>query len=146
MRVDVPVEIAIGGTVDRPALATAGWLLADPLDVARDAWTFQSYIQCSRGEFAVAKHGYATSGCGWFSERSANYLASGRPVVTQETGFTHHLPAGDGLLSFTTIDEAVNALETVERSYKQHARSAREIAREFFDSGLVLSELLDRLP
>lgn len=93
----------------------------------------------------MAKHGYVVSNCGWFSERSANYLASGRPVITQETGFSKFIPTGEGLFAFSTLDEAVAAIEAVESNYERHCRAAREIAVEYFDSRKVLTRLLNEV-
>ncbi len=106
-------------------------------------WSYQRYLSGSRAEFTVAKHGYVVSNCGWFSERSANYLASGRPVITQETGFSRFIPTGEGLFAFSNMDEAVAAIEAVESDYERHCKAAREIAEEYFDSRKVLTKLLD---
>ncbi|MDQ3242980.1 MAG: hypothetical protein M3Q09_04580 [Gemmatimonadota bacterium] len=139
-----PLEIALG-SVDAPQerLRAHGWSIVDPLDVARTPWSYQSYIRQSRGELTVAKQGYVLSNAGWFSERSAAYLASGRPVVTQRTGFSTVLPVGAGLLEFSTPAEAVAALTEVESDYALHSRAARELAEQYFDSDLVLPRLLD---
>lgn len=139
------IEIAMGGpNVPRDELAGKGWRLADPLEVTRSACSYQKYIQQSLGEFTVAKHGYVASNSGWFSERSLSYLASGRPVITQDTGFPRHLPTGSGLLSFSSLDEAADALREVRSDYHAHCRAAREIAIEFFHFSKVLSNLLER--
>ena len=82
---------------------------------------------------------------GWFSDKSACYLASGRPVITQETGFSGHLPVGEGLLSFSDVDEAAAAIEHVEANYERHAKAAREVAEVAFDSRTVLPKMLERL-
>jgi hypothetical protein len=137
------LEIALGGADSpRDMLRRNGWRLTNPLVVALRPQDFMHYVAASRGEFSVAKHGYVASNSGWFSERSAAYLASGKPVITQETGFSSVIPSGEGLLSFTTIEEAAAALETVESDYDRHARKSREIAERYFDSGAVLSRLL----
>jgi hypothetical protein len=143
--VSVALELAAGGGAPWDELQALGWVIVDPLETTRDAWTFQRYIQLSRGEFSVAKHGYVQSNSGWFSERSANYLASGRPVITQETGFSDNLPTGRGLLSFRSFDDAVSAIETVESDHRWHSRAAREVAVEHFDSNRVLRALLEAL-
>ena len=91
----------------------------------------------------LAKHGYVESNSGWFSERSANYLASGRPVITQETGFSEWLAVGNGVLSFSDTRQAVEAIETVERDYAHHSIAARRTAEEYFDSAQVLTRLID---
>jgi hypothetical protein len=95
-------------------------------------------------EFSLAKQGYWVSESGWFSERSAAYLASGRPVITQETGFSRWLPSGLGLLSFTSPDQAVSAIEDLKADYPRHCRAARAITEEYFDSRRILNELIER--
>ncbi|MBA3342914.1 MAG: hypothetical protein H0T48_13920, partial [Gemmatimonadaceae bacterium] len=103
----VRLEIALGSpNAPRDLLRAKGWSIVDPLRVARTPWLYQDYIRQSRGEFTVAKHGYAASNSGWFSERSAAYLASGRPVVTQDTGFSEWMPVGEGLMAFRDPEEA----------------------------------------
>jgi len=142
------MEIAIGGEYDRdvvPGRFTAGgWHMADALTISRDPWTYQRYLRASRAEFSVAKHGYVSTRCGWFSDRSATYLASGRPVVIQDTGFSEWLPTGEGVLAFTTREEAVAGLHEVNARYDMHCRAARALAEEYFDARHVLSSLLDR--
>ena len=140
----LPLEIALGSPdAPRELLRSKGWSIVDPLEVARTPWDYQSYIRQSRGEFTVAKHGYVASNSGWFSERSAAYLASGRPVVTQDTGFSEWLTTREGVFPFRTQDEAVAALIEVERHSAHHSRNARTLAEQYFDSDMVLSELLD---
>jgi hypothetical protein len=135
-------ELAVGGpTAPRDLLASKGWKVRDPLKVASDPWTYRGYIQQSKAEFTVAKHGYVVSRSGWFSERSAAYLANGRPVVTQETGFSEWLEAGSGVVPFTTPEEAIAAIEDLNRRYDHHCRRAREIAVEYFDARKVLPHL-----
>ncbi len=137
-------ELALGGpNAPRKKLGGRGWHIADPLTVARDPWGYQRYIQQSKAEFTVAKHGYVVSYCGWFSERSAHYLASGRPVITQETGFSEWLPTGAGLFSFSCLDDVLHAIEELDRDYQYHCREARALAEEYFDSDKVLSRLID---
>lgn len=138
------LELAVSSpSAPLPLLAAKGWSLSRPLRVARDPWAYQRYIQRSKAEFTVAKHGYVVSHCGWFSERTAAYLASGRPVVTQETGFSNWLPTGHGVVAFTTPDEAVAAIEDVSARYEHHARAARALAEEYFDARKILSPLIE---
>ena len=145
-RISTELEVALGGaSAPRERLRTAGWRLRDPIEAAPDPWQYQQYIQQSRGELSVAKHGYATTRCGWFSERSACYLASGRPVVVQETGFSDFLPTGCGLHAFETEDEAVDAILKIDSNYPAEASRAREIAHAYFRSDLVLHGLLELL-
>jgi len=136
-------ELAMGG-VNAPTdrLLGEGWRLRNPLEVTRDPWTYQEYIRGAKAEFSVAKHGFVSSASGWFSERSACYLASGRPVIVQDTGFSRHLPTGEGLLAFTSLDDAIACVEAVDASYLQHCHAAREIAEQHFDARTVLSDLL----
>jgi hypothetical protein len=103
---------------------------------------YQQYINASRGEFTVAKDVVVRTRSGWFSDRSVCYLAAGKPVVTQETGFSKFIPTGRGLFAFSTLDEARTALETINRDYLTHAHAAREIASAYFHSTTVLTALL----
>ena len=124
--------------------ATAG-SCSIPIAVAAHRDATEDFIRGSKAEFGIAKSGYVASRCGWFSDRSVCYLASGRPVLAQDTGFSEHLPTGDGLFAFRTVDEAVAAIEALRRDYARHRRAARAIAEEVFDSDRVLSRLLSCL-
>jgi hypothetical protein len=136
--------IALGGSKSvQESLASRGWTILDSRVPTSDPWTYQDFIAESKAEFSVAKHGYVVSRTGWFSERSAAYLASGRPVVVQDTGFTRWLHADGGVLAFAEPDEAVTQLDALNGSYERHCAMAREVAREYFDSAKVLSRLLD---
>ena len=130
---------------DLSLLRRYGWSLVDPGLVARDPCSYRSYVQDSMAEFGVAKHMYVASGSGWFSDRSACYLASGKPVLMQDTNLTRSLPTGQGLLTFTNLEEAVEAMKDVSSHYSHHAREARRLAETYFDSSGVLGRLLDRL-
>ena len=112
--------------------------------MSRDVEVYRNYIQRSRGEFTVARDQYVRANTGWFSDRSACYLAAGRPVITQETGFSKFLPAGRGLFSFTTQDDILKAVDAVETDYEGHCRAAREIAAEYFAAERVLGSLMQR--
>ena len=140
---EVELELALGGPAPREQLAARGWHLRDPRPVTRDVPAYERYLSGSKAEFSVAKHGYVTTGSGWFSERSTAYLASGRPVVVQDTGFSDWLPVGEGLLAFASPDEAVAAIRDVERRYELHCRAARGVVSEHFDSDRVLGELVE---
>ena len=122
----------------------SGWRFTDPLPISRDLHRYRQYIQCSRGEFTVAKDQNIRLKSGWFSDRSACYLAAGRPVITQETGFSNHLPTGKGLFGFLTMEEILAAIEKIESDYEAASRAAREIAREYFAAEVVLKSLLAR--
>src|SRR5207302_2532718 len=117
----------------RDFLAQHGWRYADSLQVSTDPERYRAYIQNSRGEFTVAKDQYVRGKTGWFSDRSVCYLAAGRPVITQETGFSKCVPSGRGLFGFQTMDDILAAVDAVESNYTGHCRSAREIAAEYFE-------------
>jgi hypothetical protein len=144
-RFELALAIHPGETTDLAALAANGWHLLDPAAVAGTPDQYQRFIQGSKAEFGLAKSGYAASRCGWFSDRSLCYLASGRPVIAQETGFSHYLPTGAGLFAFATADDVLAATEAIDADYVRHARAARSIAEEYFDSDLVLSRLLRQI-
>ncbi len=142
-RVRAPLELAVG--VDAPTrrlLESQGWRLADPVHISRDMDRYRQYIQQARGEFTVAKDQNIRLRSGWFSDRSACYLAAGRPVITQATGFHHQLPTGRGLFGFETLGDIITAMEAIENDYAGHCRAAREIAAEYFAAEKVLSRLL----
>ncbi len=130
---------------DLAALTSNGWRLLNAAQVARTPLSYQRFIRGSKAEFGVAKSGYVAARCGWFSDRSICYLASGRPVVAQETGFARFLPTGTGLFAFETSDEVLASIEALKSDYARHARAARAIAEEYFDSDKVLSRLLRKL-
>jgi hypothetical protein len=130
---------------ERTLLANNRWRLVDAHAFTTDPWPYRNYVQASRGEFSVAKDQNVRLRTGWFSERSACYLAAGRPVVTQDTGFGTVLPTGEGLFAFSTSDEALAALETIESDYGRHSRAARAIAEEYFRAETVLQRLLEDL-
>lgn len=142
-RTSAILELALGSaTAPRVELRGIGWSIVDPTLVACDIYAYQRYISASKAEFSVAKHGYVASRSGWFSERSAAYLASGRPVVTQDTGFSHWLETGLGVLRFETPEEALNGIREVCNCYEVQSRAARRIAEEYFDAKKVLPKLL----
>jgi hypothetical protein len=128
---------------DLAALATNGWELIDPNLAAGTPAQYRQFIQTSKAEFGIAKSGYVASQCGWFSDRSVCYLASGRPVIAQDTGFSRYLPAGEGLFSFQAKEDVLSAVEEINRDYPRHSRAARALAEEHFDSDKVLTRLLD---
>jgi hypothetical protein len=142
---ELALAIDPGDAADLTRLRQAGWTLLDPATIAADPVSYRGFIQASAAEFTVAKAMYVDSRSGWFSDRSACYLASGKPVVAQETGFGRHLPTGEGLLAFSTLEEAVTAVEDVRDDPRRHARAAREIAEEHFDAGRVLNRLVEQL-
>ena len=142
---DEGLEIALGSeTAPRSLLVENGWLLSDPLEVTRDLNSYQQYIQRSKAEFSIAKHGYVVSHSGWFSERSANYLASGRPVLVQETGFSDWMNTGAGVLVFNSPNDAIAGIEQIQQNYALHCEAAQAVAEAYFDSSTVLTVLLER--
>lgn len=130
---------------DLEALRAHGWDLLDPLAVAGSPARYSEFVRGSKAELSVAKSGYVNSRSGWFSDRSACYMACGRPVVAQETGFSDFLPTGEGLLAFATTAEAADAVATVEADPARHGRAARALAEEHLDARKVLPRLLDAL-
>jgi hypothetical protein len=127
---------------DRRLLESKGWKVRDALTFSSDLETYRQYITGSRGEFTVAKDQNIRLKSGWFSDRSATYLAAGRPVITQETGFSNILPTGQGLFGFSTMDEIVAAVAEINADYKRHSQKALELAREYFNYDVVLQKLL----
>ena len=140
------LRIAMGLGVDgkRPAerLRNLGWDLVEPQEVVPDHLTYREFLQSSVGEWSVAKHGYVAGQTGWFSCRSACYLALGRPVVVEETGWSRHLPAGKGALAFRDAAEAAEGIAQVSSDYPAHAQAARKMAVEFFEAKKVCQDLL----
>ena len=121
-----------------------GWRLVSPLQMSIDYWHYRDYIQQSKGEFTAAKDQYVRLNTGWFSDRSACYLAAGRPVITQETGFTKNYGGEAGLLAFRSLGEIADAVKKINADYPKHSGAARQIAREIFEAEKVLKSLLDR--
>jgi hypothetical protein len=124
-------------------LKDLGWQIVDPIKVCPDLSNYRRYIQTSKGEWSVAKNAYVDGKSGWFSCRSACYLAAGRPVIVQDTGFSQVLPVGEGIINFKTLDDADAGIREVEGDYSRHAKTAQEIAEAYFDSDKVLNRLLD---
>lgn len=163
--VQTPVELSMGLTdakVTRPGfgdlipaqgmtedeldlLISNGWKLNDAHAFTTDPWAYRSYVIASRGEFSVARDQNVRLRSGWFSERSACYLAAGRPVITQDTGFGTVLPTGEGLFAFNTMDDIVAAFEKVRSDYDRHSRAARAIAEEYFRAETVLHKVIQDL-
>jgi hypothetical protein len=146
-RVSVPIVVALAihpdEASDIAALAANGWQLVDPAVIACSPGDYRRFIAGSLGELGIAKSGYVVSDSGWFSDRSACYLASGRPVVAMETGLSRRLPVGKGLLTFHDIDSAVVAVEQLVLDYESHRSAAREIAETHLDASVVLGRLLE---
>jgi hypothetical protein len=144
-RTGATLELALGSpNAPRSLLSEHGWRLRDPLAVTRDPWSYQRYIEGSKAEFGVAKHAYVASRSGWFSERSAAYLASGRPVLVQDTGFSSWLSTDAGVVAFDSPEQALEGLHDLDRRYEMHCEAALHTVREYFDAKRVLSSLIGR--
>jgi hypothetical protein len=141
-RTAVPLELAVGGPAPRADLRAAGWRIRNPLEVSTDPWEYRRYIERSMGEFGIAKEAYVISRSGWFSERSVGYLASGRPVVVQDTSFGEWLTPTPAVRAFSTPEEAAAALEDVQADYAFAALAARKVVADHFDYRDVLGRLL----
>ena len=141
--IELPMEMAVNAPAQvRNRLKEGGWTLRDPLKVTHDPWTYQQFLRDSRAEFCVAKHGYVSTRCGWFSDRTSAYLATGRPAVVQDTGFSDFLPCGEGLMAWRNAAEAMAGIRRVVADAEKHGRAARKIVEEYFDAKRVLTELL----
>jgi hypothetical protein len=141
------IELAIGPGhgqhTPHDHLRYKGWHLVDPNDVCPDVDSLRTYTETSMGEWSVAKGGYVLGQSGWFSERSARYLAAGRPVVVQDTGFSKLFPMGEGILPFNNMEEALEGIRAVEADYPRQSKAARALAEEYFDSDKVLPRLIE---
>jgi hypothetical protein len=144
-RFEIALNIHPADAKDRQLLHENSWQLADPMQVAPDMQSFRRYVQTSGAEFSVAQEMYVGTNSGWFSDRTVRYLASGKPVLVQDTGFSRNYPVGAGLLAFSTPAEAVAGAQEITRYYSEHAEAARIIAEEYFDSNRVLGDLLDEI-
>jgi hypothetical protein len=143
MQTSQKFEIAAQGDKSaRDQLAQKQWSLIDALEISLDLEKYQNYIAGSRGEFTVAKDVVVRTRSGWFSDRSVCYLASGKPVITQETGFSKFLPTGEGLFAFNTSEEALDAVRQINGDYARHCHAARSLAVEHFSTDRVLGKLL----
>ena len=149
MRTPAGIELATGlanlDADDRNLLNRSGWRLIDAHPFTTDPWPYRDYVRGSLGEFTVAKDLNVRLRSGWFSERSACYLAAGRPVITQDTGFGSVLPTGEGLFAFNTMEEIISAFEDIQSHYSRHSRAASGIAQEFFRAEHVLKNVIDDL-
>ena len=141
-RVRLPLEIAVSGPAPRSEMTAAGWRVVDAAERSTTMERYRDYIGASRGEWSVAKEAYVASESGWFSCRSACYLAMGKPVVVEDTGFSRIYPTREGLFGFRSVEEAVSALEAVEADYSRHCEAARALAERFFRAETVLEKLV----
>jgi hypothetical protein len=141
---ELALSIDLSDKEDRALLDRHGWRLVDPA-VVSDPDSFRSYVQTSGAEFSVAKGIYAATWSGWFSDRTTRYLASGKPALVQDTGFSRTIPTGEGLLAFQTLGEAVDGAERIGRDYDAHCEAARRIAEQFFDSRTTLARFVEEM-
>jgi hypothetical protein len=144
-----PFEIALqihpGDQKDLEALRAHGWRVVDPKKAAASPDLFRHYVQTSGAEFSVAQGIYVDTNSGWFSDRTVRYLASGRPALVQDTGFSRHVPTGKGLLAFRSLEEAIEGAERIVGDYRQHCLAARHLAEEHFDSDRLIRRLLEEI-
>jgi hypothetical protein len=144
-RFELALDIHPAEERDIAALRDNGWSLVDPRAACGDPDAYRDFIRGSRAEFMVAQQIYVGTRSGWFSDRSTCYLASGKPVLAQDTGFTDRYPSGRGLLAFSTLEEAAAGIDAIEANHAAHAAAAREIAEEYFDARKVLPRVLERV-
>jgi hypothetical protein len=142
-RFEIALDIHPGDDRDRTALEEHGWHIVDPRARVPGPHEFREYVQGSGAEFSVAQGIYVETGSGWFSDRTVRYLASGRPALVQDTGFSAHLPTGEGLLAFSDLESAVAGAERIAADYGAHREAARAVAESHFDSDMVLTRFLD---
>jgi hypothetical protein len=144
-RFELALDIHAGDAADVDLLRSHGWSLVAPGDVAGDPWRYRQYIGQSAAEIMIAKGMYVDTNSGWISDRSICYLASGRPVLAQDTGLVNLLPTTEGLVTFTSCEEAIDAVGAVRREPGRHQRAARRLAEEHFESSRVLGALIRKL-
>jgi hypothetical protein len=143
-RSSLPIELAMSGQAPADRLRAHGWRMTDAYAVSRDPWVYRDYLARSFGEWSVAKNAYVASRSGWFSCRTACYLALGVPAVVQDTHFGVAVPTGQGVLKFSNPEEASEAIDEISRNPDRHSKAATEISREYFDSGKVLTQLIEK--
>jgi hypothetical protein len=140
------MEVAVAGNqVPRDKLRNNLWNVVNGHEVTRDYDTFLNYLRKSKGEFSICKNVFVATNSGWFSDKSAMFLALGRPVVLQDTGFSEHLPCGMGLFAFRTEEEALEAIDRVSKDYRENTKKAREIACEYLEAGKIMQKFLDQI-
>ncbi len=141
---ELALDIHPGEQSDITLLREHGWRLVDPRTVAPDPFAFRSYVQESAAEYSAAQGIYVETQCGWFSDRTVRYLASGKPVLVQDTGFSSNLPTGEGLIAYRTLDEAAAGVRSIVSDYQRHSQAARALAEDYFDSDRVLGRLIEQ--
>jgi hypothetical protein len=140
---EIALDIHPGDAKDRDALLENGWRLTDPREEAPGPLEFRRYVQRSGAEFSVAQGIYVETGSGWFSDRTVRYLASAKPALVQETGFSDNYPTGEGLMPFRTLEEATAGAQEIAADYERHSAAARALAEQYFDSDKVLARFLE---
>lgn len=141
-RFEVALDIQAADDKDAAALRRRGWRLVDPRAVAAVPEDYDAYVAGSLAECSAAQGMYVQSRCGWFSDRTVQYLAAGRPALVQDTGFCAPRRSGEGVVTFETVDQAAAGAVRIVRDYRAHSEAARAIAAEYFDSAVVLGRLL----
>ena len=140
------MEVAVSGKkIPWERLSENKWLAKKADDISISASSYLSYIAGSKAEFSVAKQAFVSTQCGWFNDRSGYYMGFGKPVVLQETGFSQVLPTGKGLVSFTNMEEAADAIRKVSLDYAVHSKAARELVFEYMDAGKVIGKFLGKI-
>jgi hypothetical protein len=142
---ELALDIHPGDEKDLDTLRSCGWQTVDPRATVPDPLSYRRYVQASDAEFSVAQGIYVETNGGWFSDRTVCYLASGKPALVQDTGFSRNYPVGEGLVAFRTLDEAIAGVERIAGDYDRHSKAARAIAEAYFDSDKVLERLLDEV-
>ena len=141
------IAMGMGPGMKRPTelLQHKGWQIIEPSEHLPDPWKYRDHLRSSKGEWSVAKEGYVKSRSGWFSCRSACYLALGRPCVLEDTAWSAHYPTGHGLFAFRTMEEAIAGIEAINADYAGHSRAARQLAERMFEARKVLGQMLDQV-
>jgi hypothetical protein len=142
---EIALQIHTADRKDLEALLAAGWRISDPQKVADSPKAFRRFVQTSGAEFSVAQGIYVDTQSGWFSDRTVRYLASGKPALVQDTGFSRNYPVGEGLLAFTNLGEVIDGAQRIVRDYKLHCIAARDLAEEYFDSTKVIKRLVNEV-
>ena len=141
---EIALDIHAGDSGDLEKLQGHGWRIVDPRQAAHDPDAFRDYVQGSGAEFSVAQGVYVDTSSGWFSDRTAGYLASGKPALVQDTGLAGNYAVGEGLVTFRTLEEAIAGAERIGADYQAHSQAARALAERHFDSDKVLADFLSR--
>ena len=142
---EIALQIHPADHKDLKALLANGWSIMDPVHAAGSSADFQRYVQTSGAEFSVAQGIYVETNSGWFSDRTVRYLASGKPVLVQDTGLSNSYPLGHGLLTFRNLDEAIEGANRIDQDYQQHCKAARQIAEDYFDAKKVIPAMIEKI-